>query len=269
MNFKIKDSVLAHFNAMHEQKESRIKILNIKDIRLIPEFENLMKMDETVVKAITESMKNDGFKKGHECHVWKRNNEYILIDGHTRRHCAIEAGLKTLPCVIHNFKSIYEAKKYAIKEQTDRRNLSGEALLQAVASFDFSKGRGNSDGEKGKASELIAKQIGVSSKTVEKARVVIKESTPEQKEAIRNKELSVNQVYNQIRSSQASEDKKPDLNQKDKAFIDGIHYAISQIYAGESIKDIYEKTLTNADIAEMKAVLNDTDLSKMFSVVVE
>lgn len=269
MSFKIKDSVLAHFEAMYAQKESRIKFLNIKDIRLIPEFENLMKMEESVVKAITESMINDGFKKGHECHVWKRSNEYILIDGHTRRHCAIKAGLKTLPCVVHNFKTIYEAKKYAIKEQVDRRNLSGEALLQAVASFDFSKGKGNSDGEKGKASEIIAKQIGVSSKTVEKARVVIRESSPEQKEAIRNEGLSVNQVYNQIRSTKAPEDEKYKINKRDNVFIDGIHYALSQVYTGMSPKDVYLKTIHNTDITEMKAAIKDIDLSKMFSIVTE
>ena len=50
MSFNIKDSVLAHFEAMYAQKESRIKFLNIKDIRLIPEFENLMKWKNRLLK---------------------------------------------------------------------------------------------------------------------------------------------------------------------------------------------------------------------------
>ena len=78
---------------------------------------------------------------------------------------------------------------FAIKEQVNRRNLSGQALLDAVENFNF---------EKVKASEIIAKQIGVSVKTVEKTRLVLKEGTPEQIEAIKKDELSMNQVFNQI-----------------------------------------------------------------------
>ena len=105
---------------------------------------------------------------------------------------------KKIPCIIHHFATLEEAKMFAIKEQVNRRNLSGQALLDAVANFNFEKGKGNSSGEKGKASEIIAKQIGVSVKTVEKTRLVLKEGTPEQIEAIKKDELSMNQVFNQI-----------------------------------------------------------------------
>ena len=46
----------------------------------------------------------------------------------------------------------------------------GEMLAPTPADFNFEKGKGNGTNfeEKGKASEIIAKQIGVSSKTVEK-----------------------------------------------------------------------------------------------------
>jgi hypothetical protein len=188
------------------QKADQKKNLKIKDITLIPEFEKLLAMDDSVVNAMTESMKTEGFKPGHELHIWAHDGKHILIDGHTRRHCAIKAGLTSVPCIIHHFDTLEEAKKFAIREQTDRRNLSGEALLQAVANFNFEKGKGNSGDEKGKASEIIGKQLGVSSKTVEKARVVLKEATEEQKEAIRKEELSVNQVYNQIRGKSSAEE---------------------------------------------------------------
>ena len=134
---------------------------------------------------MTESMREEGFKSGHEIHVWKHDGQYILFDGHTRK-CAWESlGNKKIPCIIHHFATLEEAKMFAIKEQVNRRNLSGQALLDAVANFNFEKGKGNNSGEKGKASEIIAKQIGVSVKTVEKTRLVLKEGTPEQIEAIK------------------------------------------------------------------------------------
>lgn len=249
------------------QKADQKKTLKIKDIELIPEFEKLLAMDDSVVSAMTDSMKNEGFKPGHELHVWFHNGKYILIDGHTRRHCAIKAGLSSVPCIIHHFETLEDARKFAIREQTDRRNLSGELLLQAVSNFNFEKGKGNSGDEKGKASEIIGKQLGVSSKTVEKARVVLKEATEEQKEAIRKDKLSINQVYNQIRGKSPAamtEDNKSKSSAKEKAFIDGIRYAISQINSGTSLKDLYHQTNETFDYSKMTTILKEADFSKPF-----
>lgn len=196
------------------QKIGEKKILKIKDIVLIPEFQKLLVMEADVLEKMRESMREEGFKPGHEIHIWKRGKEYILIDGHTRK-CAWESlGNKTIPCIIHNFADIEEAKTFAIKEQINRRNLSGQALLDAVANFNFEKGKGNVVGEKGKASEIIAKQIGVSAKTVEKTRLFLKEASPEQLEAIKKDEISMNQVYKQIQDKKKP---KPEPKSEEKA----------------------------------------------------
>lgn len=260
------------------QKISEKKTLKIKDIVLIPEFQKLLVMEEDVLEKMKQSMKEEGFKSGHEIHIWKRGKEYILIDGHTRKTAWESLGNKTIPCIIHNFASLEEAKTFAIKEQINRRNLSGQALLDAVANFNFEKGKGHTSGEKGKASEIIAKQIGVSTKTVEKTRVVLKEATPEQLEAIKKDELSMNQVFNQIREKRKEENsekesevsasteteikaeaktEKPKAKQKaektsskptsksktDEAFEKGVRYAISEIRKGISLEDL-EKSLS-------------------------
>ena len=264
------------------QKISEKKILKIKDIVLIPEFQKLLVMEEDVLEKMKQSMEEEGFKSGHEIHIWKRGKEYILIDGHTRKTAWESLGNKTIPCIIHNFASLEEAKTFAIKEQINRRNLSGQALLDAVANFNFEKGKGHTSGEKGKASEIIAKQIGVSTKTVEKTRVVLKEATPEQLEAIKKDELSMNQVFNQIREKRKEENsekesdvsastetetkaeaktdaktEKPKAKPKsekqsakaasksktDEAFEKGVRYAISEIRKGISLEAL-EKFLS-------------------------
>ena len=265
MNFNFTNTIKNKISNL--QKADQKKTIKISDIVLIPEFEKMLAMDESVVTAMTESMKTEGFKSGHELHVWLYNGKKILIDGHTRRYCAIKAGLSEVPCIIHHFDTLEEAKKFAIREQTDRRNLSGEALLQAVANFNFEKGKGNTGEEKGKASEIIGKQLGVSSKTVEKARVVLKEATEAQKEAIRKEELSVNQVYNQIRGKNPIE--KPDITQpkfsaKEKAFIDGIRYAITQINSGTELKELYHQTTDSFDYSKLTSTLKDVDFTTLF-----
>lgn len=265
MNFNFTNTIKNKISNL--QKADQKKSLKIKDITLIPEFEKLLTMDDSVINAMTESMRTEGFKPGHELYVWLHEGKYILIDGHTRRHCAMKAGLTSVPCIIHHFDSLEEAKKFAIREQTDRRNLSGEALLQAVANFNFEKGKGNAGEEKGKASEIIGKQLGVSSKTVEKARVVLKEATEEQKEAIRKEELSVNQVYNQIRAKAPVEKQnnaQPKLSAKEKSFIEGIHHAIAQINSGISLEELYHQTSDSFDYSNMNSSLKDVDFSKIF-----
>lgn len=279
MNFK--KSLAAALSVAKEvtQKLAEKRNLKIKDIVKIPEFQKLLVMEESVVEKIKASMKEEGFKSGHEVHVWKHDGQYILIDGHTRLFSWESLGNKTIPCIVHYFATMEEAKAFAIKEQVNRRNLSGQALLEAVQNFNFEKGKGNVSGEKGKASEIIAKQIGVSAKTVEKTRVVLKEGTPDQLEAIKKDELSMNQVFNQIQEKKKAEKEASDSHSStnatsspesdstftkektnvsktekkaaaakpkqktEKTFEDGVRFAIRQIKKGVTLEDL-EKSLT-------------------------
>lgn len=219
--------------------KSKKKILKLNDIVLIPEFEKLLKMDEAVIERITASLKEEGFKPGHELHIWYNNGQYILIDGHTRRYCCEKAGLVKVPCIIHYFSTIEEAKAFAIREQTNRRNMSGAALLEAVQKIDFRKEKTNSSTEKGKSSEIIAKQLGISSRSVEKARTILEHGTESQKQAVLQNERSINQVYNEIKSPSKFEMKTDSLSTKDKYFVYGLYYAVRNHVADEEmIKNI-------------------------------
>ena len=265
----ITNSIKSKINNL--QKADQKKTLKIKDIVLIPEFEKMLAMDDSVVATMTESMKAEGYKPGHEIHVWFHDGKYILIDGHTRKFVWESLGNNTIPCIVHHFEDMEAATTYAIKEQINRRNLGGQALLDAVDNFNFEKGKGNAGEEKGKASEIIGKQLGVSSKTVEKARVVLKEATEAQKEAIRKEELSVNQVYNQIRAKTPTENletAQPKFSAKEKAFIDGILYAIAKINSGTELKDLYHQTTDSFDYSNMTASLKNFDFSTLFSIEV-
>lgn len=279
MNFKKSFAAALSMAKEVTQKLAEKRNLKIKDIVKIPEFQKLLVMEESVVEKMKASMKEEGFKSGHEIHVWKHDGQYILIDGHTRLFSWESLGNKTIPCIVHYFATMEEAKAFAIKEQVNRRNLSGQALLEAVQNFNFEKGKGNVSGEKGKASEIIAKQIGVSAKTVEKTRVVLKEGTPDQLEAIKKDELSMNQVFNQIQEKKKAEKEESDTpsstnatfspesdttstkektnvsktenkaaaakpkQKREKTFEDGVRFAIRQIKKGVTLEDL-EKSLT-------------------------
>ncbi len=269
MNFNFTNTIKNKINNL--QKADQKKTLKISDIVLIPEFEKMLPMDESVLNAMRDSMRLEDYKPGHEIHVWLHEGKYILIDGHTRKFVWESLGNKTIPCIVHHFETLEQARIFAVSEQKNRRNLNSETLLRLVSSMDFSKGKGNSGDIKGKTSEIIGQKLGVSSKTIEKARIVLREASEEQRQAIKMHELSLNQVYNQIRAknpTKTPDTEQPKLSAKEKSFIDGIRYAISQINSGTELKDLYHQTTESFDYSKMTAILKDIDFTTLFSTEV-
>ena len=60
----IKETIKSALNTVKEttQKLAEKRNLKIKDIVLIPEFEKMLAMEETVLSKMTESMRGEGFK---------------------------------------------------------------------------------------------------------------------------------------------------------------------------------------------------------------
>lgn len=194
MNFNFTNTIKNKINNL--QKANQKKTLKIKDIVLLPEFEKMLAMDESVVSAMTESMKVEGFKPGHELHVWAHDGKYILIDGHTRRHCAIKAGLKEVPCIVHHFETFEEAKKFALREQTDRRNLSDQEIARIYMELAELKGP---DGKKAKSDAEIAAELQVSPRQIAKIKEVERKASPETLEAFKDGKISLNMAYNETK----------------------------------------------------------------------
>ena len=209
MNFNFANTIKNKINNL--QKADQKKTLKISDIKLIPEFEKMLAMDESVVVAMTESMRTEGFKPGHELHVWFHEGKFILIDGHTRRHCAMKAGLTSVPCIIHHFETVEEAKKYAIREQTDRRNLSDQEMAKAYMALASMK---DSDGKKAKSDAEIAAELQVSPRQIAKIKEVERKASAETLEAFKSGEISLNMAYNETKKELSEQKEVSSLPEK-------------------------------------------------------
>ncbi|WP_407428715.1 ParB/RepB/Spo0J family partition protein [Treponema sp.] len=194
MNFNFTNTIKNKINNL--QKANQKKTLKIKDIVLLPEFEKMLAMDESVINAMTESMKAEGFKPGHELHVWSHDGKYILIDGHTRRYCAIKAGLISVPCIVHHFETFEEAKQFALREQTDRRNLSDQEIARIYMELAELKGP---DGKKAKSDAEIAAELQVSPRQIAKIKEVERKASAETLEAFKDGKISLNMAYNETK----------------------------------------------------------------------
>lgn len=197
-------------------------MMPLTSISLSENFKDLFPLDDEKVQAISNDMKETGFDKSQPIHVWKHDNVNELIDGHTRLAAAKRAGLYDIPVFIHKFDSVKDAQLYALDLQIKRRNLSSQQILIAVEMYDTIKKTGRkpegSTEEKGRSSKLLADELGIGERTIQKARTVNKLADEETKAKIKNNEVSLNQAYEnlpEVKARKGSKKKVSDDNSED------------------------------------------------------
>ena len=186
--------------------------INIDDLLLEEPFRSLFPIREEVKEAIKAHMQEHGYDESKPIDVWKRATqdgfEYVLVDGFTRIRAAKEIGRLTVRAYLHSFANMEEARDYAIHTQRDRRNLSDAEIMSVLSVIDakmtgFKRSLplapSDASGEPpAKTAERTAKEIGTSTRKIEKARKV--SSDPEVAAAVKRGDLSINKGYNTIRA---------------------------------------------------------------------
>lgn len=157
-------------------------------------FKDLFPVDGATLCAITESMTQDGFDASKPVDVWGQ----VVIDGHTRLQAARAAGLSEVETWAHDFADETDALEYAIHNQRNRRNLTAAEIVRCVAALDERKQQGERidlapQGAKlpGKSAEKTADLLGVSPRTIERARVVNDHASAATKQAVEQGKLSL------------------------------------------------------------------------------
>lgn len=172
----------------------------------------------------------------------------FLVDGHNRYEIAQKHGLE-FKTEEMEFSGRTDAKLWIIKNQLGRRNLSTydrsilalklkpviaeKAKVQQGARTDISqKSVKSCDTQK-----ELAKVAGVSHDTIHKVETIEKSDNEEVKQAVRNKEMSINKAYHQIKGTS---EKKATLPQTE-------------------IRDV-EITVTNEDVMKNPIQVDDKEV---------
>jgi len=171
----------------------------IDDIIIDSEISRIFKIQDKTLDEIKQKIKAFGYDKSQPVVLQKGTN--ILLDGHTRLAAAKAAGLEEIPAVEMEFEDREEAILYTFERQVLRRNLTGSEILTAAKMI---HGRKATDG-KGRAAEILAEKLKVSPSTVYQGRAILKESPPEDIEAVMNGDASIKATYNKLLESK----KKP------------------------------------------------------------
>ena len=198
------------------------KIIAIEKIEEHEKFKELYSIDDDLLIRIADDMKQNKFDASQPVHIWVCKDDggaehFYLIDGYTRIKAAKMADLPTVPYFEHSFASFEEAHRYALHLQVDRRNLSGMDLLKDIEELMGSDYIQNMKGNKNAA---IGEMLGVSEKTVERAKFVEKNASEEQMEAIESGEATINSTYDELKAGQKKEkdDRQPTVQNDDSDF---------------------------------------------------
>lgn len=185
-------------------KTDKVKMRKLRELKIDAEFKALYVQEEDKVHNIAENMKANGFDKSQPIIIL---SDGTIVDGHSRFMAATEAGLTEVAVVVKEFESRNEVLLYMEHLQLDRRNLTEAEKLIHFEKLQRFKAQAKAKGEDVSlySDEEIAKKLDVSPRQVQKMKEVEKKATPEQLEAIRNGETTLNQVHKEIKKEAAPE----------------------------------------------------------------
>jgi len=182
--------------------EERISMMATLELRTAAPFNRLFPIKDTVLDQIAADMKANGYDYGHPIIVWA-GHKVMVVDGHTRLKAALKTGLSKVPITLKEFASEDEALQYAIRAQSNRRNLTDAELMNCLAELDKRKPEGRppktppSGGVSGISAATTANVLGISQRKVERIRTVQDHALPEIKKAVASGAMSVNRAYNE------------------------------------------------------------------------
>ena len=192
-------------------------------LHLNPEYDNLLpRMSEEEFAELKKSIQSEG---QHYPIIVNENLE--VLDGHHRFRACTELGLDP-DFEVKQFDDKLLEKKFVIEANLRRRHLNNFQLVElavplleierALAKQRQSKGGKNgrdfqlglnTDGlapedaepapeAAGKATEVVAKRAGVSTRTLERGKRILEEASEDDKQKLREGKTSISKVYQEI-----------------------------------------------------------------------
>lgn len=190
--------------------------IDIKDLKIDKEFEDLLPV---LTLEESEKLENSILKYGmlDPVKIWQEpdTGEWIIIDGHNRYNILKKHNIKWHYWqdykIMTELETREDVKQWMFEQQLGRRNLSEAEKYEIVQKFKglFQKrakenqslgGKGLSNLVKVNVQEEMAKSVGVSKGTYSKLDKVMKSDNEEVKQKLREKKISVDKAYREIKN---------------------------------------------------------------------
>ena len=186
-------------------------------LRLNPLYEKLLpQMSEQEFKELKASIQSEG-----QHYPIIANEDLEVLDGHHRFRACIELGIEP-DFEVRKFEDKLLEKKFVIEANLRRRHLNNFQLVElAVPLLEIEKAlakkRQSAGGKSGrnlqlglapddakpeftkhKATEAVAKKVGVSTRTFERGKKILEKATEEEKQKLREGKASIAKVYREV-----------------------------------------------------------------------
>jgi ParB-like chromosome segregation protein Spo0J len=189
-------------------------------IKINPEYSKLVNpLSNTEYDILKNSIRNKGL---HLPIIINQNN--VILDGHNRLKICQELGIKPI-FEVKEFSDQSQEKEFVIEINLKRRHLNSFQIAELEYKMEEiyrerAKHRsisnlknvnkenvstapndaidGNIEKEKGKVSEIIAKNTGLSPRTYERAKKIIEEGSEDVKEKLRSNKTTISKEYEKI-----------------------------------------------------------------------
>lgn len=162
------------------------------------------------------------------------NEDLEVLDGHHRFRACNELGIEP-DFEVRKFDDKLLEKKFVIEANLRRRHLNNYQLVELAVPLleierslakqrqsaagknnrDLQLGLASDDAQvmepiiKGKATEVVAKKAGVSTRTFERGKKIMEKATEDDKQKLREGKVSITKVYQDIVDAEKPSEKKP------------------------------------------------------------
>ncbi len=185
-------------------------------LRVNPEYEQLLpKMHDEEFAQLKQSIKEEG-----QHYPIIANDDLEILDGHHRFRACTELGIEP-DFEVRHFEDKLIEKKFVIEANLRRRHLNNFQLVELAVPLleiekalakkrrveagkmgrDIQLGLAPNDAEpafKAKATEIVAKKAGLSTRTFERGKKILENATEDDKQRLREGKTSISRVYQEI-----------------------------------------------------------------------
>jgi hypothetical protein len=184
----------------------------IEEIKTHPTFESLFTINDELLAKIEQNIRDENYDESQPIILatWEGQEEPVCIDGHTRLKAATNVGIKEVPVYSYEFESEEDAFEYAIRLQSNRRNLSDGDLIHCIERLHECRPQGGDrksedakstpqscgkQNGRSAGAKRTADLLNMSPRKVEQALTIINHGSHETKAAVLKNEMSINKAY--------------------------------------------------------------------------
>ena len=224
-------------------KNEKIKWIELKRIKIDPEFKSIFPQKEQDLQKILESLKN-GYDPAFPVILTKGVPDVpdgTLVEGHTRTEACRIANVDKLAYIEKSFNSRAEIIEFIYRTQMARRNLSEQ---EQFAYYEKMSSLKKANGKNLKTDQQIADDLEISRRQISKFKEVEKKA-PKLLDSFKAGEISLNAAYNKMKSDESSDTSskttkasKPSKKTYSDGYVAGIRYAIQEIGKGRTTDEL-------------------------------